>query len=70
MSKIFDKVWYAGLIYKLKSVGVPGDFLKVINKFLNNRFHRVLLSGQTSDWLPLKTELPQGSILRPVFFLI
>ena len=41
ISKSFDKVWDAGLIYKSKSTGVSGDSLKLINNFLNNRFHRV-----------------------------
>ena len=54
-------VWEAGLIYKLKSVGVSGNLLKLINNFLKNRFQRVLLNGQTSDWLPVKSKVPQLS---------
>ena len=38
MSNAFDKAWHAVLIYKLKSGGIIGDLLRVINKFLNNRF--------------------------------
>lgn len=68
--KAFDKVSHAGLIYKLKSVGVSGDLVKLINHFLNNRFQWVLLNDQTSDWLPVKGGVPQGSILGPMFFLI
>ena len=30
----------------------------------------MLLNGQTSEWLPVKADLPQGSILGPCFFLI
>lgn len=68
--KAFDKVSHAGLIYKLKSVGVSGDLVKLINHFLNNRFQWVLLNDQISDWLPVKGGVPQGSILGPMFFLI
>ena len=68
--KAFDKVSHAAFIYKLKSVGVSGDLVKLINHFLNNRFQRVLQNDQTSDWLPVKGGLPQGSILGPLFFLI
>ena len=70
MSKAFDKVWYEALIYKLKSIGVSDLLLKLIQSFLRNRFQRVLLNGQTSEWLPVKAGVPQVSILGPLFFLI
>ena len=54
MSKAFDKVWHEGLIYKLRQVGISGDALTLINSFLNNRFQRVILNGQSSNWLPVK----------------
>ena len=66
MSKAFDKVWYAVLIYKLKSSGINWWLVESFS----NRFQRVLLNGQISDWLPVKTGLPQDSILEPLFFLI
>ena len=44
--------------------------MKLINNFLNNRFHRVQLNGQISDWLSVKAEVPQGSISRPPIFFI
>ena len=58
------------LIYKLNSVGVSGDLLKLINNFLNNTFQQVLPNDQTTDFLPVKTGVPQGSISGPLFFLI
>ena len=70
MPKAFDKVWHQGLIYKLKSVGVSDSLLKLIQSFLTNRFQRVLLNGQTSEWLPVKAGVPRGSILGPLSFLI
>ena len=70
MSKAFDKVWHQGLIFKLKSIGVSDSLLSLIESFLSNRFQRVLLNGQTSEWLPVKAGVPQGSILGPLFFLI
>ena len=30
ISKVFDKVWHKGLIYKLKSYGISGNILKLI----------------------------------------
>ena len=42
LSKAFGKVWHDGLIYKLKSLGISGSPLKLIQNYLNNRFQRVL----------------------------
>ena len=70
MSKAFDKVWHEGLIYKLKSVGVSDSLLKLFQSFLTNRFQRVLLNGQTSEWLSVKAGVPKGSIFGPLLFLI
>ena len=70
LSKAFDKVWHDGLIYKLKSLGISGNLLKLIQNYLDNRFQRVLLNGQTSEWKPVKAGVPQGSILGPLFFLV
>ena len=50
VSKAFDKVWYEGHIFKLKSI----DILDLIGSFSESRFQRVVLNGQTSEWLPVK----------------
>ena len=70
ISKAFDRVWHDGLIYKVKSIGINGMFLKLITSFLENRFQRVVLNDQTSSWEPLLAGVPQGSVLGPLFFLI
>ena len=70
MSKAFDKVWHERLIYKLRQVAISGEDLALINSFLNNRFQHVTLNGQSSNWLPIKGGVPQGSILGPLFFLV
>ena len=38
MSKVFEKVWHQGLIFKLRSIGVSDSLLSLIESFLNNRF--------------------------------
>ena len=45
-------------------------FLKLITSFLENRFQRVVLNGQTSSWKAVLAGIPQGSVLGHLFFLI
>ena len=62
ISKAFDRVWHEWLIHKIKSVGISGPLLKLIESFLNNRYQRVLLNSQSSTCLPIIFGVLQGSI--------
>ena len=68
--KAFDGVWHDRLIYKIKGIGIMGNSLKLIESFLSNRFHWVVLNEQSSSWTPLHAGVPQGSILGPLFLFI
>ena len=50
ISKAFDKVWHEGLIFKLEHIGISENLLSLLKSFLNNRFQRVVLNGQCSNW--------------------
>ena len=69
-TKASDKVWHDGLIYKLIQSGVTGNLLNTFANFLKDRKQRVYLNGQNSTWVNVEAEVPQGSILGPLLFLI
>lgn len=70
ISKAFDKVWYEGLIYKLKQNGITRKTLNMIKDFLDSRKRRVVLNGQKSSWANATAAVLQGPILGLLFFLI
>ena len=70
ISKAFDRVWHAGIIHKLRQLGITGNLLALFQDYLNNRQQRVLIKGQHSEWGLIKAGLPQGSVLGPLLFLV
>ena len=50
-------------------LGIAGNLLNLIKSFLSDRYLRVLLNEQSSEWEKIKAGVPQGSILGSVFFL-
>ena len=70
ISKVFDRVWHAGLLHKLKSYGISGQIFGLISSFLSNRRLQVVLDGKSSQEYPVIAGVPQGSILGPTLFLL
>ena len=69
-SKAFDRISHNVLIRKLVDVGVRLCLIPWIIRFLSDRRQRVKIGEAFSDWLPLNADVPQGTKLGPIPFLI
>ena len=70
ISKAFDKVWHEGLLFKLKQNGISENLLSLFRSYLSNRKQRVVLNGSLSEYTHIESDVPQGSVLGPLLFLI
>ena len=60
-SRAFDTIHY---------IGLSENAIKLFSNYLRNRGQCVLLNNNKSNFINLKTGVPQGSILGPLLFTI
>ena len=70
ISKAFDRVWHKGLLFKLERSGISSSLLLWFKDYLADRTQCVVLSGSSSNTVPILAGVPQGSILGPLLFLV
>ena len=56
--------------------GITGVANRLMESYLTNRYQRVIINtnnnsyGYISKWIEVQHEVPQGSVLGPILFLI
>ena len=70
LSKAFDTLSFDILFNKFEHYGITGIPLKSLTSYTKNRYQYVIYNEKTSNLLEIRTGIPQGSILGPLFFSI
>ena len=70
LKKTFDTLDHKILLSKMEKYGISGNCYHWFQSYLSERLQCVHINDYTSDWLPIKTGIPQGSVLGPLLFLI
>jgi len=69
-ARAFDSVVHSKLIFKLRTFGISENLLNWIAAFLNERFQCVVIEHCNSEWLPVLSGIPKGTVLGPVLFIL
>ena len=69
-SKAFDTVPHQRLNHKLDHYGISGKVGNWITSWLTDRQQKVIIDGEESEPVHVKSGVPQGTVLGPLLFLL
>ena len=69
-SKAFDTVSHQRLLTKLAHYGIQGNAHRSIHSWLTLRTQHVVADGEASDFVRVKSGVPQGTVLGPLMFFL
>ena len=67
-SKAFDTINHDLFLSKLKASGFNKNYVSFIRSYFSNRYQQKKIGSTFSDWSKVITRVPQGSMLRQLFF--
>ena len=70
LSKAFNTLNHNLLLAKLNAYGFSFNAIKFIQSYLSERFQRVNINSNFSEWYKILLGVQQGSILGPLLFNI
>ena len=68
MTKAFDSLCHPLTIKKLEAYGFGSNSLNLIRSFFSDRFNRVKLNQNTSEWKFMRRGCPQGTAFGPLLW--
>jgi len=69
ISQAFDKVWYPGLLFKIKH-NLPPGYYNLMKSYLQDRTCKIKFNTETSTSHQIQSGVPQGSILGPLLYTL
>ena len=69
-SAAFDRESHGVLLFKLKSIGIGVSALSICTEFLSDRRQSIVVDGAASEWIPIISGMPQGSVLGLLLFIL